>query len=203
MRGTSAGYALAYRLGITPWERYGRAAESSIGALLDREADERSGPGRAIDLGCGRGQKARQLVERGWDTVGVDNVPGAIEAANRAGIAGATFRVADVTELAGAYLGAFDFFLDVGCFKGLDSTQRFAAGRAVSALAAPGATLLMLAFQPTRLGFVVGGVSQADVESAFPDWEMLSVEPADTEGLGWPLSRTSPRWYRLGLRRSR
>jgi len=30
-------YALAYRLGLTPWERYGKAAAASIGALLDRE----------------------------------------------------------------------------------------------------------------------------------------------------------------------
>ncbi len=65
-----------------------------------------------------------------------------------------------------------------------------------SALANPGATLLMLAFQPTMLRFV-GGVSRADVEAAFPGWEMLSVEPADTTGLGWPLTKTAPQWYRL------
>jgi hypothetical protein len=26
---------------------------------------------------------------------------------------------------------------------------------------------------------------------------MLSVEPADTTGLGWPLKETAPQWYRL------
>src|SRR5512132_3187767 len=52
----STGYALAYRFGITPWERYGKAAASSIEALLGREEAERSQPlGRALDLGCGRG----------------------------------------------------------------------------------------------------------------------------------------------------
>jgi len=35
-------------------------------------------------------------------------------------------------------------------------------------------------------------VTRADVEAAFPGWEMLSVEPADTTGLGWPLNKTSP-----------
>jgi hypothetical protein len=46
----------------------------------------------------------------------------------------------------------------------------------------------------------VGGVSQADVETAFPDWEMLSTDAAETTGLGWPMNKTSPQWYRLRLR---
>ena len=96
-----------------------------------------------------------------------------------------------------AILGRFDFFLDVGCFQGLSSEQRFAEGRGVSALANPDATLLMLAFQPTRARSVVGGVSRAEVETAFAGWGMLSVEPAETAGLGWPLTKTAPQWYRL------
>lgn len=91
----------------------------------------------------------------------------------------------------------FDFFFDVGCFQGLSTKQRLAEGRGVSALASPGATLLMLAFGPTRIRSIVGGVSRADVEAAFPGWEMLSVEPAETRGLGWPLTKTAPQWYRL------
>jgi hypothetical protein len=55
----------------------------------------------------------------------------------------------------------------------------------------------MLAFQPTSMRSLAGGVSEADVAAAFPGWEMLSVEPADTEGLGWPMNKTSPQWYRL------
>jgi hypothetical protein len=56
-------YAFAYRLGLTPWERYGPAAAASIGALLDREEAERSRPlGRALDLGCGRGQYTPGLL---------------------------------------------------------------------------------------------------------------------------------------------
>jgi SAM-dependent methyltransferase len=193
-------YTLAYCLGFTPWERYGRAAAESIGALLDREEAERLRPlGRAIDLGCGRGRYTAELARRGWEAVGIDNIPRAIDAANRSGVSGATFVVGDVTRLAAADLGRYDFFLDVGCFQGLSSGQRLAEGRGVSALADPGATLLMLAFQPTSMRSVAGGVTRADVEAAFPGWEMLSVEPADTAGLGWPLNKTAPRWYRLRL----
>lgn len=191
-------YAFAYRIGVTPWERYGPAAAASIGALLDREEAERSRPlGRALDLGCGRGQYTPQLAKRGWEAVGVDNVPRAIDAANRKGGSGATFVLGDVTDLESADLGTFDFFFDVGCFQGLSSKRRLAVGRGVSALADPGATLLMLAFGATWMRSVVEGVTRAEVEAAFPDWEMLSVEPAQTKGLGWPLTKTSPQWYRL------
>jgi SAM-dependent methyltransferase len=194
----STGYALAYRFGITPWERYGKAAAGSIGALLDQEEAERSHPlGRAIDLGCGRGLHTLELARRGWEAVGIDNVPRAIDAANRRGVSGATFVVGDVTDLAPADLGTFDFFFDVGCFQGLSSEQRLAEGRGVSALANSGATLLMLAFQPTSMRSVAGGVSRAEVEAALPGWEMRSAEPADTTGLGWPLNKTAPQWYRL------
>ncbi len=191
-------YGLAYRLGITPWERYGSAAAASIKALLDREEADRSRPlGRALDLGCGRGQYTPELARRGWQAVGVDNVPRAIEEAKRVDVSGATYVVGDVTALGRAGLGTFDFFLDVGCFQGLNADQRLAQGRGVSALANPGATLLMLEFGATRMRSVVGGVTRDEVEAAFPGWEMLSVEPADTSGLGWPMNKTSPQWYRL------
>jgi SAM-dependent methyltransferase len=194
----SRGYALAYRLGITPWERYRTATADSIGAMLDREEAERSRPlGRALDLGCGRGLYTQELARRGWEAVGVDNVPRAIDAANRRGVSGATFVVADVTNLASADLGMFDFFLDAGCFSGLSPEQGLAEGLGVSALANQDATLLMFVFGPTRMRSVVGGVSRAEVEAAFPGWEMLSVEPAKTTGLGWPMNKTAPQWYRL------
>ncbi|HET8561447.1 MAG TPA: class I SAM-dependent methyltransferase [Marmoricola sp.] len=192
------GYALAYRLGLTPWERYGGAAGESIRTRLDREAAERpQPPGRALDLGCGRGQYTDELTRRGWAVVGIDRVPGAVDAARRRGIPGAGFVVGDVTDLVAADLGSFDFFFDVGCFQGLDPAQRRAAGRGISQLANPGATLLMLAFGVTRLRPLAGGVSRAEVEEAFPGWELLSAEPGDTAGLGWPMSRMSPTWYRL------
>lgn len=191
-------YALAYRLGFTPWERYGGAAAASVAARLDREAADRARPpGRALDLGCGRGQYTADLVRRGWQAVGVDSVPAAVEAARRKDIPGATFVVGDVTALSEVELGRFDLFLDIGCFQGLGPDQREAAGRSVSALANPGATLLMLAFGASRIRSVVGGVSPQEVEEAFPGWEVLEVEPAETSGLGWPMNRTAPLWHRL------
>ena len=178
-------YALMYRLGMTPWEGYGTAAAASIAAMLD--------------LGCGRGQYTPELARRGWETTGVDVVPAAIEAARTKAPDGVSYVIGDATDLDATTLGTFDLFFDVGCFQGFGGRQRRAVGSSVRRLANPGATVLMLAFGPTRLRSLVGGVSQHEVEEAFEGWTLLSVDPAPTEGLGWPMSRTSPRWYRLRL----
>ncbi|WP_404383118.1 methyltransferase domain-containing protein [Knoellia locipacati] len=192
-------YARMYRLGIAPWERYATTAADGIASLLEREESERSRPlGRALDLGCGRGKYTALLAGRGWKAVGIDNVPAAIDAARRTGAEGATYVVGDVTDLPATGLGTFDLFLDVGCFQGLSSRQRDAYARGVLALANPGATLLLLAFGRTWMRSLVEGVSQGEVESAFRGWELLSADPATTQGLGWPMNRTGPQWYRLG-----
>jgi SAM-dependent methyltransferase len=196
-------YAGMYRFGITPWERYATAAAASISARLDREESERSRPlGRALDLGCGRGLYTPELARRGWEAVGIDYVPAAIEAAaaKSRGAPGLSYVVGDVTRLPSARLGTFDFFLDIGCFQGLDAGQRLAEGECVSALANPRATLLMLSFGPGRWRRLVGGASQQEVQTAFAGWEMLAAEPADTAGLGWPMNTTAPQWYRLRRR---
>ena len=172
------GYALAYLLGFTPWERYGKAASASIAALLDREGDDRRcPPGRALDLGCGRGHYTRELAARGWVAGGVDNVPRAIDAASREAAHGATFVVGDVTDLWPDDRARSTSSSTSVVSRGLKAHQRRAVGGGVSALANPGATVLMLAFGPTRVSSVVG-VSRADVEAAFPDWQLLSVDEA-------------------------
>ena len=193
-------YARMYRFGVTPWERYATAAAASIAARLDREETGRPRPlGRALDLGCGRGQYTPELARRGWEAVGIDYVPAAIEAAqaNSPGVDGLSYVVGDVTRLPSARLGMFDFFLDIGCFQGLDAGQRQCQGEGVSALANPGATLLLLSFGPSRWRWLVEDASQEEVETTFAGWQMLASKPADTAGLGWPMNQTAPRWYRL------
>jgi SAM-dependent methyltransferase len=197
-------YARMYRFGITPWERYRTAAAASITALLDREETERSRPlGRALDLGCGRGLYTPELARRGWQAVGIDYVPAAIDAAaaQGRGVPGFSYVVGDVTRLRSTRLGMFDFFLDIGCFQGLDTGQRLPEGESVSALANPGATVLLLSFGQSRWRRLVGGASQEEeVETAFAGWQMLAAVAADTAGLGWPMNKTAPRWYRLRRR---
>ena len=196
----SVGYAVAYRLGVRPWERAGEGAQASFDALLEREESQRpTPPGRALDLGCGRGIHTIELAGRGWEAVGVDNIPRALDDARADASTGATFVHGDVTALDRRDLGTFDFFLDIGCFHGLSQEQRAGEARGVTALANPGATLLMLAFQPHGMPLLPSGVSRDDVAAAFRGWTIESVEPADTAGMPGPMKRTVPHWYRLRM----
>jgi SAM-dependent methyltransferase len=196
----SLGYQIAYRIGITPWEKAGEAAAEQFSGLLDREEADRTRPfGRALDLGCGTGSHTIELAERGWTATGIDAVERAIsKAGDRAPSSGATFVVGDVTDLgASGVEGPIDFFLDVGCFHGLDDDQRAAMGRGVTALAGPDATLLLLAFRPSGRPLLPRGAGHADTERAFPDWKVVAEEPADTSGMPGPLKKTAPQWFRL------
>ena len=57
--------------------------------------------------------------------------------------------------------------------------------------------MLLLSFGPSRWRPLAGGASREEVETTFAGWEMLAAGPADTAGLGWPMNKTAPRWYRL------
>jgi SAM-dependent methyltransferase len=193
---------LAYALGITPWERAGEEGAQSLHRLVEREEAELGGPGRALDLGCGSGAHAVAMAERGWDVTGVDQIAKAIRRATaRARSAGVAVRFVqgDVTRLDPATVGRdHQLFLDVGCFHGLDDEQRSAMGRCVEHIAAPEATLLMLAFRPGGAPKPLPrGADEAAIERAFPGWKVIDKEFAPTEGMPAPLRKAAPAWLRV------
>lgn len=190
-------YPVMYRLGLTPWERYGRRNRQQITEILEQENP--GVQGRALDVGCGRGQFTPVLANNGWDTTGIDAVPAAIAAAQRDGSSGARYVLGDATALSGNDLGTFDLFVDIGCFQGFNLEQQRLMGGEVTAIANPGARLLMLAFGRSRYQGSIGGVSRQEIEDAFPNWRTTHTEAAPLAGLGWPMNRTSPHWYRLEL----
>lgn len=200
----SSFYRFAYAIGFRPWERAGREAAGQFSGLLDREAKDRPvPPGRAADLGCGTGIHTVDLARRGWQATGLDNQPRALRAARARGQAAgasASFRQADVTAFASSDLGGpASLFLDVGCFHRLPPAGQAAMARCVTAAAAPGATLLLLAFRPGRRGPLPSGVSRTGLEAAFTGWAVLAEEPAVTAGMPRALRRSAPQWYRLRL----
>ena len=197
-------YALAYATGFRHWEKAGRQAAEQFSGLLDRETNQRPAPpGRAVDLGCGTGAHTIELADHGWQATGIDNQPRALRIARAraaASHADVTFVRGDVTALQpGDIGGAADFFLDVGCFHHLPGPARQAMAAAITAAAAPAATLLLLAFSPARRGPLPAGASRAEIQKTFTGWEILADLPADVSGMPRPLQRSAPRWYRLRL----
>ncbi len=63
-------------------------------------------PGRALDVGCGRGDLASVLVDRGWRVTGVEPSPDACAVAASRGVDARQGTLADVPLEPGAYTGA-------------------------------------------------------------------------------------------------
>jgi SAM-dependent methyltransferase len=201
----SLAYRILYAIGFTPWEEMADHPEivDQIGGLFAREEGGRDPPyGRALDLGCGSGIWAAELARRGWQATGVDSVPKALRRARaRAAEAGVELRLleGDVTHLAAAGIGAgYELLLDFGCFHDeLNDEQRRAEGRAATAAAAPGATLLMMAWKPGRRGPLPRGAGTEQIGASFAGWELVDAEPMNLpEGAPGYVRRAEPRFYR-------
>ena len=109
--------------------------------LLDQEL-ETLPTGTALDLGCGAGQNALKLAERGWSVVGVDWAQRAIEFATRSAQTqglDATFYVSDITTWEPP--AEFDLVVSTYALPGGEDSKR-TLHTALRALA-PGGTLLV------------------------------------------------------------
>ena len=107
-------YRLAYAIGFHPWED---AANDPVFVgkfheLIDREEKDRSRPfGPALDIGTGSGIWGIELAKRGWQVIGVDNIPKALHRAReRVQLASVNMQLVegDVTAL-GALVSEQDF----------------------------------------------------------------------------------------------
>jgi SAM-dependent methyltransferase len=198
-------YRILYQVGFTPWERMTRSRPigEQISALFVREEQAREPPyGQALDLGCGSGIWAVKLAGRGWQVTGLDFVPKALRRAReRAQEAGVEVRLieGDVTALRATSVGSgFRFLLDFGLFHDLTDELREEMGREVSAVAAPGATMLMLAWAPGRRRLLPRGASRGDIEAAYPAWKVIDEEAlVDEPRAPKYVRKADPRFYRL------
>jgi len=192
----SFAYRLMYRLGFTPWDR----------VLPQELADVITGPnalppGRALDLGSGYGTKSIYMATHGWKVTAVEFVPRAFEEARRrASRAGVKLdlRRGDVTRLGDLKLEpGFNLVFDFGCFHGLKSEQRDAYVRGVNALAAPGATLLMMAFTKP-VPAITAGVTEAEILERFGrGWSKSWSHTAEVVDGSSATRRGMPGWFCL------
>jgi SAM-dependent methyltransferase len=194
-------YRFAYAVGFKPWEQDAENVAPQLRSLLTREEADRERPyGAALDLGCGTGRWSVELSRRGWDVTGVELIPKAVRGARRraeqAGV-DARFVEGSVTELRAADVGTgFRLFLDVECFNHLSDEQRATVGKAVDAVAAPDAVMLLLVWARARRGPLPPGATSRDLETAFVGWHIVNEDPYEAK-LPWPLRGINPRWYRM------
>jgi SAM-dependent methyltransferase len=196
-------WRFAYAIGFHPWEDTDPPFARKISELFDREEMGREPPHRlALDVGTGSGIWGIELAKRGWQVTGIDMIDKALRRArDRVQKAGVDMRLVrgDVTALRAAGIGSgFRLVLDTGTFHDLNSAQREAMGREVSAAAAPDATVLLLVW-PKRRRPLIRGASRSEVEAAFPGWRVTDVEPSHFRlpKLLDLLLKPDEHWYRL------
>jgi cyclopropane fatty-acyl-phospholipid synthase-like methyltransferase len=138
-------YDILYRYFRAPWD-IGPRSE-----LVDLVESGRIKPGRAIDLGSGTASNVIYLARHGFDVLGVDFAPAAVEKGRRmaeqAGVR-AEFIADDLTDLRHV-IGTFDLLVDYGTLDDLTPHDRDRYLRNVIPLARPGSQFLLFCFEWT------------------------------------------------------
>ncbi|WP_067813636.1 class I SAM-dependent methyltransferase [Nocardia inohanensis] len=136
--------------------------------------------GTVLDIGCGTGEHAIFLAERGYEVCGLDVSPSAIrqarENAERHGVT-ARFEVADALNLDPGL--SFDTIIDVGLFHVFASTHGDVAGyvRNLRTACALGGRIYILAFSDAEPGFGPR-IPRAAIEDAFgTGWLLEDLRP--------------------------
>ncbi|MEU8901140.1 class I SAM-dependent methyltransferase [Nocardia sp. NPDC048505] len=170
-------YQALYRLRLAFWNSF----ETDAGLIELIEGPSALPPGKALDLGCGNGRNAAYLARHGWQVTGIDsNEPAVAQARKRGSSAGGAVRIVhgDVTELESLGLGSdCSLYIDYGCYHSLAQDVRIGYARAVTAVAAPGAILWMWGREARGRG----GMSKAELEERFPQWNIVSAVRAPDE----------------------
>jgi SAM-dependent methyltransferase len=112
-------------------------------------------PGTAVDLACGEGRNARWLAALGWQVIGVDFSPVAIDKARTlaAGRDSVDWVVAD----ARSYRPPAPVDLALLCYLQLRAAQRREALRSAADALGPGGILLVVAHDSRNLAEGTGG----------------------------------------------
>ncbi|MFD2472254.1 class I SAM-dependent methyltransferase [Amycolatopsis silviterrae] len=155
----------SYQDGPAPWDVGG--PQPAIVGLAAEDAFR----GTVLDAGCGTGENALHLAERGLSIVGIDVAETAVAQANekaRARGLAAEFAVGDAFRLS-SLDRTFDTVLDVGLFHAFDAEERRAYVASLASVTEAGARLHILCFRDTDTAGDSGPhpVSRAELEAPF------------------------------------
>jgi len=163
--------------------------------------------GAVLDAGCGTGEHALFFAAAGYDVVGVDIVPAAIErAAAKARERGLAhpprFVVADVlTEPAALGETTFETVIDMGFFHTLSDDERLVWRDLLSRLLPPAGRYVMVCFSDLVPGeFGPRRVSEAEIRVTFSQeagFRVAELERAGIESNRDDAALTIPGWLAL------
>ena len=167
--------------GRPPWD-IGRAQ----GAVIElAERDEVVGS--VLDVGCGTGEHALYLAERGHDVLGIDLAERAVEAARRKAVArglDVEFLVWDALRV--DRLGrSFDTAIDVGLFHTLSDDERPVYAAALHAALRPGGRAFVLCWSERNpWGAGPRRITHMEILGTFDrGWEIPSIDETRYETL--------------------
>jgi SAM-dependent methyltransferase len=139
---------------------------------------------KVLDVGCGTGEHTILLTRLGYDVLGIDFSPHAVEQA-RANAASkgvdAHFEVADATNL-GSDPG-YQTIVDSALFHIFDDADRARYVRSLHAAVVPGGLVHVLALSDAGRGFGPQ-VSETDIRESFGDgWVLEALDTATYRGV--------------------
>ena len=152
--------------------------QPAIIALVDAGAIR----GRVLDVGCGTGEHTILLTRAGYDVLGVDGAPTAVEQARRNALdhgVDARFEVADALNLGES--PGYDTVIDSALFHIFDDADRADYVRSLHTATRPGAIVYVLALSDAGRGFGPE-VSETTIRDAF--------------GTGWEIEELTSTTYR-------
>ena len=168
----------AYESGTAPWV---------IGEPQPVIVDvERAGliRGKVLDVGCGAGEHTILLTRLGYDVLGIDFAPHAVELARQNAAAkgvDARFEVADAINLGAE--ACYDTIVDSALFHIFDDTDRTKYVNSLHIACRPGADVHVLALSDAGRGFGPQ-VSETVVREAFGDgWQLEALDTTVYRGV--------------------
>jgi len=156
----------AYK-GTPPWD-IGHSQSVFEALIKDGEITH----GRALDIGCGRGDNAIMLAINGCDVTGIDLVEDAIKDAKAKAIrhnVKVNFVVGNVLQMDRLFIEAeFDTIIDSGLFHVMTDEERPVFARQIYRVLKPGGKYFMLSFSDKEPGdYGPRRISKAEIERTF------------------------------------
>jgi methyl halide transferase len=175
---TPAAWEQRYQNSQDRWD-LGCPAPPLIGLLASAQAPQ---PGRVAVLGCGSGQDAMLFAEAGFEVIGFDFAPSAIERASKVAQARnltAQFLQRNIFELEPEFLNGFDYVLEHTCFCAIDPSLRSEYVQVVKNLLRPNGQLIALFYTHNKPDGPPFGVKPKAILAEFtPYFEISSFQPA-------------------------